>query len=220
MIFTTNRLPVLVLTLLMALLGGCNNASDFRQAPAVVATPDPVVETVENMVSGSVIKGPVGGAIVIAFGFDGTTEFGRGETADDGSFSISIGDNAGGILISASGGTYSDEATGAEGVPFGSAEMRAAYMVPESLTPPFEITINATPFTELAVRESLVDGVIDAQRLADANDDFFDLGEQAIDIIQTILTNPLTDSVSEGTAEDLYGLFLAVISQIIRDHQR
>jgi hypothetical protein len=178
---------------------------------------DPVEEVVDNMISGSVIKGPVDGAIIIAFEFDGITEIGRGETDENGSFTISIGDNAGGVLLKASGGTYTDEATGAENVQFGSAEMRAAYMIPEALTPPFEATINVTPYTELAVREAIVEGAIDAQMLADANSDFFNLGENAIDIITTLPTNPLTDSASEGTVEDLYGVYISVVSQIVAD---
>ncbi len=230
-------LQVLVLGLAL-LIGGCADSNDFEppvptappaqessddasssddeEAPAEEepAEEEPAEEEA-NMVTGAIVKGPVDGAVVIVYDFDGVTELGRGDSATDGTFSISIGTHTGGVLLSVSGGTYTDEATGAEGVPFGGTEMRAAYMIPESLTPPFETTVNVTPFTEIAVRSSLVDGVIDPQLLAEANSDFFDLGENAIDIIKTLPTNPLLDSVGEGTVEDLYGIYLAVVSQVI-----
>lgn len=210
-----NRLRSFIFILSVAILGGCGD-DDFNNVPPEVA-PEPEPAAIENMVSGSVIKGPVSGSVVIIYAFDGTTELGRGETAADGSFTISIGENAGGVVVSASGGTYTDEATGAKSVQFGSVEMRAAYMVPESMTPPFDVTINVTPFTELAVREALVDGAVDAQLIAQGNEDFFELGANAIDILTTIPTNPLTGSVAGGTPEDLYGMYLAMVSQILQD---
>ena len=139
-------LQVLVLGLAL-LIGGCADSNDF-EPPVPTAPPaqessddasssddeEAPAEEEANMITGSIVKGPVDGALVIIYDFDGVTELGRGDSASDGTFSISIGTHTGGVLLSASGGTYTDEATGAEGVPFGGTEMRAAYMnEPQSL---------------------------------------------------------------------------------------
>ena len=52
-------------------------------------TPPEPEPQAENMLMGSVIKGPVGGAVVIVYEFDGSTEIARGETDASGNFSIS-----------------------------------------------------------------------------------------------------------------------------------
>ena len=213
------RLTTIALLTAGLLLCGCGGDNPIpAEMPAAMDTATGTVgdtSAPDNMITGNIVKGPVQGAVVIIYSFDGTTELGRGETDANGSFTISIGDNAGGIIVSASGGTYTDEATGAENVQFGATQMRAAYMIPESMTAPFTISINVTPFTEIAVRDALVNGVVDAQLLAGANNNFFELGDNVIDILRTLPTNTLIDSANEQTPEDLYGLFLAAVSQII-----
>ena len=66
-------------------------------------------------ISGTMIKGPVSGASVMAYAITNGTmgaQIGGGTTDAMGNFTISIGNYAGPLMLQASGGTYTDEATG------------------------------------------------------------------------------------------------------------
>ena len=66
-------------------------------------------------VSGTVLKGAVSGASITAYGITNGmmgSRVGSGTTDSTGNFTISIGDYAGPLMLQASGGTYTDEATG------------------------------------------------------------------------------------------------------------
>ncbi|RYF43590.1 MAG: hypothetical protein EOO25_02730, partial [Comamonadaceae bacterium] len=107
------RLPTRSLTLLSAclaaagLVAGCGGGGD-DSAPAA-ATPT------TTTLSGAVVKGPVNGANVCAYKAIAT---GKGDqlkcvtTGSTGAYSLDI-TYTGDVVIEASGGTYTDEATGA-----------------------------------------------------------------------------------------------------------
>ncbi|MEO7642746.1 MAG: hypothetical protein ABIU07_15110, partial [Ramlibacter sp.] len=87
-------------------MAGCGGGGDDSPAPAAATT---------TTVSGTVVKGPVNGANVCAFKAIAT---GKGDqikcvtTSATGTYSLDI-TYTGDVVIEASGGTYTDEATGA-----------------------------------------------------------------------------------------------------------
>src|SRR5690606_27418991 len=74
-------------------------------------------------VSGSVVKGPVNGADVCVYALDSNgapaaQPMGAcAKTGAGGAYTVNIGAASGSYLITASGGTYTNEATGAPNVP-------------------------------------------------------------------------------------------------------
>jgi len=71
--------------------------------------------TTAGSVSGTVLDGPVSGAVVTAYAITNGTmgaQVGGGTTDSSGNFHVSVGDYAGPMMLQASGGSYVDLATG------------------------------------------------------------------------------------------------------------
>src|ERR1035437_990611 len=69
-----------------------------------------------GFISGAAVKGPVGHASITAYGINGGqmgAQIGTATTDVNGNFSMAIGNYAGPVLLQMSGGSYTDEATGA-----------------------------------------------------------------------------------------------------------
>ena len=74
--------------------------------------PPPVTGTV----SGTAVKGPVSGGTMTAYALSNGAmgaKIASATTGADGSFSLSMGSYAGPVMLQMTGGTYTDEATGA-----------------------------------------------------------------------------------------------------------
>jgi hypothetical protein len=93
------------LALAASLLTGCGGGGSDGGGAA--ATPTPASTTI----SGSAVKGPVGGATVTARAVSGGTLLGTTTTSPNGTYSLTISYN-GDVVIEVSGGSYIDEATG------------------------------------------------------------------------------------------------------------
>lgn len=109
-------------------------------------------------VEGAVVKGPVAGAQVCAYSLAATgrgAALGCATTGADGRYTLRL-DHTGPVLLEASGGSYTDEATGQPGVPLAvplQAIGRVAAGQPVGIVP--------TPLTTLALRRARATGPLD-----------------------------------------------------------
>lgn len=184
-------------------------------------------------VSGTVAKGPVSGATIQIFEVIsshnpakarvGTTVIGQGTTAADGSYSVRISSavRKGGVLVRASGGAYTDEATGAANktlsTPLNAIFQNISGMVRRGET----VTVHVTPFTELGFRGL---GDLSVNRPTDNNIAAANakvsstLGLAGVDVVRT---RPLAANAAppQGStaAQIRYSQALAAVSQLLAD---
>ena len=122
---------------IVALLTGCGD-NDKQQIDLTTST-----------LNGVASKGPIksGSVKVYALEADGAKGalLGTGTTGADGSYSVDIGSYTGDVVVEVSGGTYTDEATGATDTP--NTLLRAALSGVSGT-----VTIAVTPLTEIAVQ--------------------------------------------------------------------
>lgn len=113
-------------------------------------------ETPASVVSGAVVKGPVASATVCAFELLPT---GKGKglactlSGEDGSYSLSL-DYTGPVIVEASGGHYTDEASGNSGVSLDVPLTVAGTVAPGTQT------LVATPLTAMAYARALRSGAL------------------------------------------------------------
>lgn len=196
------------LTVVTAMLAGCGGGgtpgNDTGAATQTQATSQRLAATV----SGAVVKGPVQGAQVCAFAVAAT---GKGQALGcttsnaDGSYSLSL-NHDGPVLIEATGGTYTDEATGTAGV---------ALTTPLSTLglarPGQPVTVVTTPLTAMAVERALRRGALSQDSFEAAAEEVGTaLGLPA----GTLLAGRIPD-VTSGTP-DLHGQALRGISRMLQ----
>jgi len=167
-------------------------------------------------VSGTVVKGPVSGATVTAYAITNGTmgaQVGGGTTDSMGNFSISIGDYSGPMMLQASGGTYTDEATGTTmTIETGDVMTCAIPSVASGVT---TVGIQITPITSMASsRVHAMTGGITAANIATASTamgNYFMIG----DILHAIPMNPRVAGSGTGASQDAknYGMSIAAMSQ-------
>ncbi len=170
-------------------------------------------------VSGAVVKGPVAGATVTAWALSGGTmgmQLGSGTTDSSGHFSFSIGDYTGPMMLKATGGTYTDEATTST-MPMGSATMTVAL---PTVSGGEDVTdVQMTPLTTMAQSFAAgMSGGMTAANVAAANADvgsYFSVG----DIVHTSPMDPTVSGSSAHATQDMkdYGMTLAAMSQYAKD---
>lgn len=94
--------------------GGSDGTATATPSPSPAPSPAPAPAPVAaTMVTGAAVKGPVAnGTVTIKNATTGAT-LATGATSADGTYSISVPAASGDIIIEVTGGTYTDEATGA-----------------------------------------------------------------------------------------------------------
>lgn len=169
-------------------------------------------------VSGTVIKGPVTGATVTAYAATNGTmgaPIGTGKTDANGNFSISVGDHTGPMMLQASGGTYTDEATGTTMTMQPGDVMASA--IPSSGTGTTGIQI--TPLTSMAHERAhhMTGGITDANITAanTAMGTYFSVS----DILHTAPMNPMMTGSGTSASKDAknYGMAIAAMSQYAKN---
>lgn len=205
---TFSRLVPLALTTVAALLlAGCGGGSSGIDA----TTP-----SAQGTVSGNVVKGPVSGATVKAFAVTGGTmgsQVSSATTDANGAFTLSMGGYAGPVMLQMSGGTYTDEATGAL-MTMGAGDMMTAVL--PTVAAGMAVTgVEVTPLTAMAqaMAQHMAGGLTDAN-IAAANaavGNYFLVG----DILHTQPINPLVAGSATGASQAMmnYGMTLAAMSQ-------
>jgi hypothetical protein len=167
-------------------------------------------------VSGTVVKGPVSGASVTAYAVTNGTmgaQVGGGMTDSMGNFTISIGDYSGPLMLQASGGTYTDEATGTT-MTMAAGDVMAS-VVPSVSAGATTSGIQVTPLTSMAhSRVHHMAGGITPANITAANSaigTYFSVS----DIVHTAPMNPMVAGSGSGASQDAknYGMTIAAMSQ-------
>jgi hypothetical protein len=169
-----------------------------------------------GFLAGAVTKGPVGAATVVAYGISGGqagAQVGSATTDADGNFSMSIGTYAGAVMLQASGGNYTDEATGAT-VRMAQGDVMSVAL-PTVAAGATTGGIQITPVTALAqaIAKQMAGGMIDAN-IAAANaavGSYFSV----TDIVHVQPMNPLVPGSGASASQDAqnYGMTLASMSK-------
>lgn len=170
----------------------------------------------QGSISGAVTKGPVRTAVVIAYGIGSGlrgAQIGTTITDVNGLFSMNIGNYAGAVMLQASGGSYTDEATGSS-MTMASGDVMTAVM-PAVVAGAITGGIQVTPVTAMAQAraQNMAGGMSDAN-IAAAN---AAMGQYFMvsDILHTVPMNPLVSGSGTGANQDArnYGMTLAAMSQ-------
>jgi len=206
----TSVWPMMVLILAIGsslLLLGCGGGS---------GSGDGTASSVEGVISGTAVKGPVSGATVKAYAINNGlmgAQIGTGTTDAQGDFTVSIGAYSGPVMLGMSGGTYTDEATGAS-VTMQSGDIMTG-MIPEAIAGAVMSGVQITPLTSMAqAMAQAMSGGMTAANIAAANTamgNYFSVS----DILYTHPMNPLTSGSGSGATQDMrnYGMVLAAMSQ-------
>ncbi len=166
--------------------------------------------------SGTVVAGPVAGATVTAYAITGGTmgaQVATGTTDATGNFTMSIGGYTGPLMLQASGGSYTDEATGTSMTMQTGDVMACA--IPSVAVNSATTGIQITPLTSMAhARVHHMAGGITAANITTANSavgSYFSVS----DILHTVPMNPMTAGSGAGATTDMknYGMVIAAMSQ-------
>ena len=205
----TRLLPFALTTVAALLLAGCGGGGSSG-----IDAPTPSAQG--TTMSGNVVKGPVSGATVKAFAVSGGTmgsQVSSATTDANGAFTMSMGNYAGPVMLQMSGGTYTDEATGAP-MAMGPGDIMTA-VLPTIAAGTTVNGVAVTPLTTMAqaMAQHMAGGLTDAN-IAAANTavgNYF----MVHDIVHTQPINPLVPGSATGATQDMmnYGMTLAAMSQ-------
>ena len=190
--------------LLLSACGGSSSSSDSNTSEAQDS--ETAIETTST-ISAFVTKGPVDGATCNLYsitnaGVAGSLLGASSSTAGAVSFSVnSTEGSAENYLIECSGGTYTDESTGAT---MTAPQLRAVVEISAN------VSITVSPLTEMAVALASDLLSVDYELVAEA----FGLGD--VDVLTTAPTDLNTESAADNDAGD-YGTVLALVSQYQAD---
>jgi hypothetical protein len=175
----------------------------------------------QGKITGSVIKGPVSGASVTAFAVDDNgrraAELGTAEADEAGAFSLTVGPHSGPTLVCATGGIYTEEATGGL-VQLGTNELCS--LIDDHtlggtsnviLTPLTNLHASLTACFKTAARDPSV--LAASGHAALRLNDFFAAAVPGYDLRTTLPIDPTTTPAASLTAEAWAGILLAGLSE-------
>lgn len=206
---TTHRklskyLALACLGILTVVIAGCGSSGGDKE------------QSVNGLITGSAIKGPVANADISAFsiGMDGMKGdlIGSAHTDNEGNFSIMVGDHSGPVFLEMSGGHYMDEATGT--MMNVSQEDTMTSVIPSFSSGEMMDEVHITPLTSMAqvMAQNMPDGMTgeNITRAHNAVGMYFDVS----DILHTHPMNPLNNDAGTVSDQDMvhYGMALAAIS--------
>lgn len=177
---------------------------------------DGETSSVSGVITGTAVKGPVNGATVTAFAISNGmmgAQIGTGTTDAQGNFYVSIGAYSGPVMLQMSGGTYTDEATGAS-MTMQSGDVMTSVM-PQANAGAVMSGVQITPLTSMAqARAQSMSGGMTPANIAAANTamgNYFSVNN----ILYTHPMNPLTPGSGNGATQEMrnYGIVLAAMSQ-------
>jgi mono/diheme cytochrome c family protein len=172
--------------------------------------------SVDGVITGSAVKGPVSGAMVSAFAINNGTmgaQIGTCTTDTLGNFTVFIGPYAGPVMLRMSGGMYTDEATGAA-MSMQPGDIMTC-VIPQVIASSVMSGVQITPLTSMAqMRAQSMNGGMNPANIAAANTtigSYFSIGE----ILYTHPMNPLTLGSGSGATQEMrnYGMVLAAMSE-------
>jgi len=206
------RKSLWILFPILALLAGCGggsgdgNTGTNRSDTAVI--------------SGTATKGPVLGATVTAFSInpDGTKggQIGSGQTDGQGSFSITVENHSGPVMLQMMGGSYMDEATGSQ-MSMGSNDLMTCVM--PSMSGGAVSGVQITPLTSMAQsRAQYMSGGMTQTNITRANQAM----GQHFAVSDILMTRPMDPTISgsmTAATEHMrnYGMSIAAMSQYAKN---
>jgi hypothetical protein len=213
---TVRRISLATVLAAALATAGCGGGGGGSSSGAPAA--DAVGTGGTGVISGAVVKGPVANATVTAFALSGGqagAQIGTATTDASGSFTMNIGGYAGAVMLRASGGSYTDEATG-QAMSMGAGNTMTAAM--PSMAAGTTATVQLTPVTAMAqaMAQRMQGGMTDAN-IGTANaamGSYFGVG----DILRVPPMNPLVAGSGATANQDArnYGMTLAAMSQYAR----
>jgi hypothetical protein len=174
-------------------------------------------QSVNGIIAGSAIKGPVADADISAFsiGMDGIKGelIGSAHTNNYGNFSIMVGSHSGPVLLDMSGGHYTDEATGTiMNVSQGNIMTSA---IPSFTSGEMMDEIHITPLTSMAqtLAQEMLGGMT-ADNIANAHN-AVGTHFKISDILHVHPMDPLMNNSGTESNQDMinYGMALAAMSE-------
>jgi len=197
----------------LSLLSGCGSGGGSGTSPAVQGGSGGTIQ-------GMAVKGPVSNALVTAYGITNgamAAQVASGKTDDKGSFSLSIGDYSGPLMLQMSGGAYIDEATGLTMAMSPGNVMTA--VIPLVMSNETISNLQVTPLTSMAqaMARNMAGGMT-GENITAANaavGGYFMVG----DILHTVPMNPLSSGSGNTATQDMknYGMAIAAMSQSAKD---
>lgn len=180
---------------------------------------DPGVPLVTTTIAGSVVEGPVSGATVTAYsiGGSGLIAFPCGSTTTDGqgSFAMAVPLAGGPLMLQITGGSYTDEATGAK-VTFAPGQIMTTVL---SSLASGTASVQVTPLTAMA--QAMAAGMPGGMTPANIDTANAAVGAyfMAGDIVHTAPMNPLVSGSGAGAATPManYGMALAAMAQYAKN---
>jgi hypothetical protein len=200
----------------LAACGGGGGGGDGGTGTGLsIAAGDPQTTTI----AGNVVKGPVSGATVTAYtlngGLVGFPVGSPGSTDAQGAFAVRVPVAGGPVMLRVTGGTYTDEATGAS-VTFAPDQMMTAVL---SSLASGTASVQVTPLTGMAqaMAAGMPGGMTEAN--IDASNAAVGAYFMAGDIVHTPPVNPLVSGSGAGAAATManYGMALAAMSQYAKE---
>ncbi len=187
-----------VLSMLALIFAGCGGGGSSNSAPI-----DSKIQ-----LSGTAADAILSGATISVYALDAGGSIGKllgtATTNANGEYSIDIVAYSGNVMVEASGGTYTDDATG-----MGKTNSLTFHAAMTGVTKSLKVAV--TPLTEIAVQKA---GTLTTANIYSANTVVSNMVGGGTNIISTMPANVLASS-SSGTAEKNYGLALAAISQMV-----
>jgi len=171
---------------------------------------------VSGTVSGTAVKGPVNGGTMTAYALSNGAmgaKIANATTDANGNFSLSMGNYAGPVMLQMTGGTFTDEATGATMTMLGGDVMTA--VLPSMTAGQTVSGVQVTPLTAMAqtMAQHMSGGMTDANITA-ANTN---VGKHFMvtDVLHNVPMNPLTSNSGGSATQDQinYGMTIAAMSQ-------
>ena len=169
-----------------------------------------------GVISGTVTKGPMSNAAVVAYGINGGhigAQIATATTDATGNFTMTVGSYAGPVMLQVSGGSYTDEATGTSMTMAPGDVMTAA--MPTITVGTTNSGVQVTPVTAMAqAMANLIAGGMTDANIAAANiamGNYFSVA----DILHTQPMNPLVTGSGTSASPDAqnYGMTLAAMSK-------
>jgi hypothetical protein len=193
----------------LPLLSGCSGGGGSSPAASI-----------SGIISGTAVKGPVGGGTVTAYAVSNGvmgSQLASATTDSQGNFQISIGAYSGPVMLQLSGGTYVDEASGAT-MSMSSGDVMTA-VIPTVTSGGTVSNIQVTPLTAMAqaMANNMTGGMSDTNIAAASTSvgNFFMVN----DILHTSPMNPLMSDSGATASQDMknYGMVIAAMSQSAKD---
>jgi len=171
-------------------------------------------------ISGTAVKGPVANAAMTAFSINNgamASQIGTGQTDGQGNFSISAGDYSGPVMLQLKGGSYMDEATGAN-MPMQQSDMMTS-VIPSMSAGAAMSGVQMTPLTSMA--QAMAQGMPGGMTPANITTANSAVGNYFMvnDILHTQPMNPLMQGAGSGADQNMrnYGMAIAAMSQYAKN---